>query len=107
MDKKGQTLLFYPSGCTNSQYTIPDTVTFLEESAFSYCSYLTSITMPTSVTGMRYFSIEYCDSLQSIVYTGNRSSWERIVFLESETFISGAPFEQFLEYISSLLIFES
>ena len=46
--------------------TIPDSVTSIGDSAFSYCDSLTSITIPDSVTSIGDEAFEYCYSLTII-----------------------------------------
>ena len=51
-NKEKTTLLCYPLGKTNIAYTVPNTVTRIERSAFRDCAALTSITIPDSVTSI-------------------------------------------------------
>ena len=46
--------------------TIPDSVTFIGEAAFAYCSNLTNISIPNSVTSIGLSAFENCTSLKSI-----------------------------------------
>lgn len=46
--------------------TIPDSVTFISDSAFAYCSSLTNISIPNSVTAIGSFAFEGCTKLESI-----------------------------------------
>ena len=46
--------------------TIPDSVTEIDEDAFSLCSALTSITIPDSVTSIGSYAFNGCSSLMSI-----------------------------------------
>ena len=55
---------FAPAGLT--EYTIPDSVTSIESSAFSGCSSLTSVTIPDSVTTIGRFAFDDCSSLTSV-----------------------------------------
>ena len=45
------------------EVTIPNGVTSIEESAFAYCSGLTSITIPSSVTSIGNYAFNSCDRL--------------------------------------------
>ena len=52
---------FAPTGIT--EYTIPDSVTWIGEFAFNKCSNLTSVTIPDSVTWIGYGVFHGCSSL--------------------------------------------
>jgi hypothetical protein len=49
-----------------TEYTIPDSVTTIEYSAFYNCSSLTSVTIPDSVTSIGEHAFENCSSLTSV-----------------------------------------
>ena len=62
------------TGCdtsVNGEIVIPSTyngkpVTHIDETAFAYCLYLTSVTIPNSIVSIGYGAFKYCHSLQSI-----------------------------------------
>jgi hypothetical protein len=64
-NKAKTTLVKYPAGKTGSTFTIPDSVTSIRESAFEYCTSLTSITIPDSVTSIGS-AFNGCTSLTAI-----------------------------------------
>ncbi len=65
-DKNQTILICYPAGKTESNYTIPDSVTSIGGGAFHKCSSLTSITIPNSVTTIGGNAFSSCSSLTSI-----------------------------------------
>jgi hypothetical protein len=64
-NKSQDTLLQCPAGKTGS-YSIPNSVTTISNSAFYYCSVLTSITIPNSVTTIGEYAFYTCSGLTSI-----------------------------------------
>ena len=53
-------------GCGAAEYTIPDSVTTIEEYAFRDCRSLTSVTIPDSVTTIGDYAFAECSSLTSV-----------------------------------------
>lgn len=60
------------SGCQNT--TIPNSVTYIGESAFSGCSSLTAITIPNSVTSIGNYAFSYCSGLTSVTIPNSVTS---------------------------------
>lgn len=65
-NKDGTELIAYPNGKSNTDYTIPESVTVIDNSAFSGCTNLTDIIIPSSVISIGYYSFRNCSSLISI-----------------------------------------
>ncbi len=66
-DKEQHKLIKYPIGKANTQYTIPSTVTFIEEWAFANSKKLTSITIPNSVKTNGESVFNGCRKLTTII----------------------------------------
>ena len=100
-DKNKSNLIQYPAGNQSTEYTIPNSVTTIGESAFSDCRSLTSITIPNSVTTLGAYvfqscrsltSVEFpnsvtsignsafdnCSSLKDVYYSGSEEQWKKI-----------------------------
>lgn len=75
IDSQTNTLLI---GCENT--TIPDSVTSIDKSAFSYCSGLTSIIIPDTVTNIGNNAFSNCTALGSAQLGNNLSSIGTNVF---------------------------
>jgi hypothetical protein len=88
--KDGTSLIRYPSCKTDTTYQVPDTVTRIEDGAFSecenlehvvlsqnleylgeeafyYCTSLESINIPDKVTEIKYMAFSCCDYLESVI----------------------------------------
>ena len=73
-DKKAETIICYPAGKTESEYTIPESVTSIDNSAFYDCNSLTSIVIPDSVSSIGDFAFSGCSNLTSIVIPNSVTS---------------------------------
>ena len=60
------TLVTYPAGKTDTEYTIPDTVTEIDSEAFYYCSALEAVVIPDSVITIGSYAFYYCEALSSV-----------------------------------------
>ena len=63
---KEKTLLIQAPGGFSGAYTIPSSVTDIDNSAFKYCLNLTSVVIPDSVTTIGDRAFEACSSLTSV-----------------------------------------
>ena len=66
-DKGMNTLIQYPAGKNDSHYSIPDSVTTIDQLAFSGCLHLTSVTIPESVQVIQWGAFSDCISLESVI----------------------------------------
>lgn len=58
--KDGKTLILYAKGRADASFTVPDTVTEIEKSAFADCSGLKDITIPSTVTDIGDKAFDNC-----------------------------------------------
>lgn len=65
-DKDKTSLLIYPLGKTEAEYTIPNSVTDIGAHAFEYCDQLTGVTIPDSVTRIGDYAFSYCSGLTDL-----------------------------------------
>lgn len=61
----------YPKGKTGNSYTIPDTVTVIEDLTFFNCSGLTAVNIPSSVTSIGGDAFSNCTGLTSVTIPGS------------------------------------
>ena len=64
--KDGKTLLKFPTGKRETNYTIPKSVTSIGNSAFSGCTGLKQIRIPNSVKSIGKFAFKGCTDLKEI-----------------------------------------
>ncbi len=65
LDKEQKELICCPAGFKGS-YTIPDSVTSMEDEAFEDCTRLTDVTIPDSVTYIGYYTFYGCTGLKDV-----------------------------------------
>ena len=104
-DKDKTTLIKYPTAKTDTTFNIPNTVTFIESSAFNDCL-LSDITIPSSVTTISDSVFRDSDLLQTVTFAENSqlatigllafyncTSLTSITIPSSVTSIGGSAFE--------------
>ena len=64
--KADKTLISYPAGINSSTYTIPQGITAIGDSVFSFCSSLTSVSIPDSVEQIGANPFGNCSALKTI-----------------------------------------
>ena len=69
-NKQGTRLIQCPGGKAG-HYSVPDSVSCIEEGAFSCCSRLTAITLPASVTSIASNVFASCSGLTAVFCEGN------------------------------------
>ncbi len=65
-NKDKTTLIQYPAGNTRTSYTIPNSVTTIGDTAFSYGRSLTNVTIPDSVIKIGKDAFRYCTGLTDV-----------------------------------------
>jgi Leucine-rich repeat (LRR) protein len=105
-------LIKYPEGKTGMSYSIPNSVTSIGDSAFSNCTFLSSITIPNSVTSIGTGAFAGCTALTSITIPDSVislgeggtfsgcTSLASITMSNNLTFISEAAFQNCSSLIS-------
>ena len=82
--KADKALISYPAGISSSTYTIPQGITAIGDSVFSWCRSLTSVNIPDSVTSIGDRAFDSCTSLTSV------SIPDSVIFIGDDAF-SGCP----------------
>ncbi len=80
--KDGKTFIQYAMGKTNETFTIPESVTKIENYAFMYCTALKSVTIGSCVTEIGYYAFFGCSSLESIVIPESVTKIDYFAFVE-------------------------
>ncbi len=76
-NKNKTTLIQYPAGSSLKNYTVPDTVTLLDNHCFEMAQNLSSVTIPLSVKNI-FGAFMSCAALSTIYYEGSPSQWNMI-----------------------------
>ena len=83
-DKNKSTLLAYPAGKSQTEYTIPNSVKSIGNSAFERCKNLTSITIPNSVTSIGNDAFSSCSNLTDVIIPNSVTSFGSRVFIGTQ-----------------------
>lgn len=60
------TLIKYPEGKENSDYTVPESVTSFEHGAFYFVESLKKVTLPSAMKSLHYYAFQGCKSLAEV-----------------------------------------
>ena len=80
LSKDKTILIYYPEGKKEETYSIPNSVTSIEEDAFQDCSNLTSIIIPNSVTNIGKYAFSKCSNLKDITMSNSVTNIEKYAF---------------------------
>ncbi len=92
--KDKSTLLAYPSGSSNLEYSIPSTVTNIAKGAFSKCAAITSVAIPAGVENVGLTPFVNCGSLTNISVAAENQHYKDIngvLFTEDEKMLVRYP----------------
>lgn len=79
-------LLKYPTGSSNTTYTVPDSVTTIGYRAFDYSASLESIVIGVGVTHISENAFKNCTALKDVYYKGTQEQWNQVVIETEGTF---------------------
>ena len=89
-DRGRTTLLAYPAGRPQTEFTVPQSVTRIGAYAFSGCAGLTAVTLPSGVTEIGSNAFQGCAALSRAVYRGCEAQWETVHVAEGNESLSAA-----------------
>lgn len=76
---KKETLLIQMPGAYRGAYTVPDSVTMLDQYSLLGCAGLESLTIPKSIQNLGYKAFDGCTNLKTIHYLGAQARWEQLI----------------------------
>lgn len=80
---------FFYTDRTLKEFTIPDNVGIIGESAFEECASLRQITLSKSVKRICEAAFANCFSLETIIFKGSEEDWEDIDFEDAWEYNAG------------------
>ena len=81
-------IIIYPEGKKDINYSIPEGVTSIGNSAFSWCDSLINITIPNSVTSIGNSAFSWCDSLINITIPEGVTGIGKSAFISCDSLIN-------------------
>ena len=86
--KNEKTFIQYAIGKKDTSFTIPNSVEFIGDNAFSSCNSLTSVVIPDSVTSIGKEAFSWCKSLTNVVIPDSVTSISGWAFSHCESLTS-------------------
>lgn len=77
-DKNGKRIVQYSIGKTDPEFSIPNDIEVIGESAFDRCKNLVKITIPSSVIKIEVGAFYYCENLSEIDFKGTKTEWLKV-----------------------------
>lgn len=84
-NKKQTELLAYPLGSKRTEYTVPNSVTSINERAFSSAVNLKTLTIPDSVANIGYMALYCCKKLETVNWPKNTPCIGDSAFMSCES----------------------
>jgi len=75
-------------GSSLNSITMPNTITFIGNSAFENCDYLTSVTLPAGVVSIGDGAFQNCDRLKNVIIPNSVLSIDNSAFRECSSLLS-------------------
>ena len=75
------------SCCSFESIVIPDSLTSVNDYAFSYCNKLKTVIIPDSVTKIGYSAFDECLLISNVLFKGSKSQWNSIDFSDSNYYL--------------------
>ncbi len=86
-------LVRYPSGKTDSSFSLPDGVQTIAEDSFNDNTRLTDLVLPLSLQKIEDYACTNCSGLKTVHYEGSRSNWNAVSVGPHNKYLSAArPF---------------
>ncbi len=78
----GKTLITYPAGNTQTEYTVPPFAETIGAGAFTWNSHLKAVHIPEGVTAIRKGAFSYCDALETVTLPTSLTKIETQAFTD-------------------------
>jgi len=104
-NKGKTTLVYYPTGKSNTTYTIAAFVDTIGASAFGYCKNLTSIIIPSTVVYITGHAFMSCNNLTSMYIPASVTFFDNNPFVDCSSMaaVNVDPANQYMESVDGVL----